>query len=535
MESTTFTLYQPLGKLVLDSQGILFSLGMIGGHKSRLEYSQIESFQLLAPSGWTPETVTVTLRDGSRIAFIGNGNSSKIHQAIKGFLDSADFSDKASPRRLGGLDESTHTKLRAIYEKSNLKEETLKPDGQLLKKISGPNYGLEIHSSHLFITTGLTFTAGLTLPLNQIIEINRFVVRDEFVFNRCLVLTLENGLRLAWIDTKNAIEKAFSSIQVALKDYSQDLDTPDFADEKSTQLKLSDTYRKYEMRLVDWGGDFVQTQLATASDASELAAFQELKTAVLDDKRLRKRVKATLLLAEKQMSLVSASSEAAANLLAGDFSDSASFRLFSSENSHLFESRKGARVVTRKSSSSSSGGGAGIGVRVGPVGLGGGRYSGSSSSSSRTVYFPAPDELTHIESGRFWVSHEQLTFVGAQFNRQVPFQKLTEIDVSYSQMQIQIVQQGKDKNFVVAFDNQEEFLEATFAVSLVSQLFKELGGKLSPSDLRREMSAELPKIQEVMRAEVVETLEDIGEVMTAAQSPLLGELRGFQEIYLGHD
>jgi hypothetical protein len=86
----------------------------------------------------------------------------------------------------------------------------------------------------------------------------------------------------------------------------------------------------------------------------------------------------------------------------------------------LIETRKGARVTERSSTSSGRGY---AGVRVGAVYLGG---SGSSSSYSQSVSYPAPDVLQQIDSGTFIVSTRKVSFAGGMFTKNTEFKKIID-------------------------------------------------------------------------------------------------------------
>lgn len=86
----------------------------------------------------------------------------------------------------------------------------------------------------------------------------------------------------------------------------------------------------------------------------------------------------------------------------------------------LIETRKGARVTERSSTSSGRGY---AGVRVGAIYLGG---SGSSSSYSQSVSYPAPDVLQQIDSGTFIVSTRKVSFAGGMFAKNTDFKKIID-------------------------------------------------------------------------------------------------------------
>lgn len=96
----------------------------------------------------------------------------------------------------------------------------------------------------------------------------------------------------------------------------------------------------------------------------------------------------------------------------------------------LIEVRKGARVTHRESTYSGSYGGGS--VRVGAFSLGGGRSGGSSSSTS--ISYPAPDELTLIDEGKFIISSLKVSLVGSMFTKTTEFKKLVDYQTNGSQI-----------------------------------------------------------------------------------------------------
>ena len=93
---------------------------------------------------------------------------------------------------------------------------------------------------------------------------------------------------------------------------------------------------------------------------------------------------------------------------------------------NLIEARKGTRVTERNSTSSGRGY---VGVRVGPVFVGG---SGSSSSYSQSVSYPAPDVLQHVDTGTFIVSTRKISFAGGMFAKSTDFKKIVDYNTNGS-------------------------------------------------------------------------------------------------------
>jgi hypothetical protein len=111
----------------------------------------------------------------------------------------------------------------------------------------------------------------------------------------------------------------------------------------------------------------------------------------------------------------------------------------------LIEVRKGARVTHRESTYSGSYGGGS--VRIGAISVGGGRSGGSSSSTS--ISYPAPDELTLIDEGKFIVSSLKVSLVGSMFTKSTEFKKL--VDFQTNGRQLLIAPKTGSKVWIVEF------------------------------------------------------------------------------------
>jgi hypothetical protein len=96
----------------------------------------------------------------------------------------------------------------------------------------------------------------------------------------------------------------------------------------------------------------------------------------------------------------------------------------------LIEVRKGARVSHRESTYSGSYGGGS--VRLGPVSVGGGRSRGYSSSTS--ISYPAPDELTLIDKGKFLLTTSGVSVIGSKFTKSTDFKKMVDFQTSGRQI-----------------------------------------------------------------------------------------------------
>jgi hypothetical protein len=146
--------------------------------------------------------------------------------------------------------------------------------------------------------------------------------------------------------------------------------------------------------------------------------------------------------------------------------DSAAERnIFEVSGCALIEVRKGARITHRESSYSSSGGGAG--VRIGPVGVGGGSSSGSSSST--TVSYPAPDELTVIDSGgKFIISNLKISYAGSMFTKTTDFKKI--VDYKYKGYQLLIAPKTGTKVWITEFSIIEDLWIAVALIQVALEI-----------------------------------------------------------------
>jgi ribosomal protein L7/L12 len=145
------------------------------------------------------------------------------------------------------------------------------------------------------------------------------------------------------------------------------------------------------------------------------------------------------------------------------FDSTSEQNILSISGCNLIEVRKGARVTHRESSySGSSSGGS---VRVGRVRVGGSSHGGSSSST--TISYPAPDELTRIDRGKFLVTNLRVSFVGGMFTKSAEFKKIA--DYKSNSRQILIAPRTGSKVWIVEFPTLEEawtgclLLETAFA------------------------------------------------------------------------
>jgi hypothetical protein len=137
-------------------------------------------------------------------------------------------------------------------------------------------------------------------------------------------------------------------------------------------------------------------------------------------------------------------------------------RLVVCSDVQLIESRKGVRVTERSGYST---GRSYHGVRVGPLYVGG---SSGSARTSRTISYPAPDELTLIDSGEVIVTTRTISFVGSQFTRTTAFGRL--IDIERRGSQILLAPSNATKVHILGFESDEDaFLAAVLIMTAMER------------------------------------------------------------------
>lgn len=285
-----------------------------------------------------------------------------------------------------------------------------------------------------------------------------------------LVFDLTDGSRVASEVKTKRVDEAMSLINQGIASFATTGPTPELVNISGGLLLILDFYRKKSSDYEE--PELVQTtssELATVSPGRVGTITETLKK----DRKIWRRTKTSW----KEISLrIEKLASAHSYLYSMDFAAQRdNENLFQLENCVLLETRKGVRVVTRQSQSSRSGGGIGGGVRIGGIGVGGGSYSGSSSSSSTTTYFPAPDELTEIESGQFIVRKDIMIFVGEQFNRQIVLSKLVHFAFDTENLLLQIVPPNKEKNFYIRFSRLSDLM----AVRVLTEALVELANSSS--------------------------------------------------------
>ncbi len=124
--------------------------------------------------------------------------------------------------------------------------------------------------------------------------------------------------------------------------------------------------------------------------------------------------------------------------------------IYSTGGCVLIEVRKGARVTHRESTYTGTSSGGSVGYRG--VRVGGGSSSGFSSSTS--VSYPAPDELTIIDRGKFLISNLGVSFAGKMFTKTTDFKKI--VDFSSKGRQILIAPKSGSKVWIAELPNIED-------------------------------------------------------------------------------
>jgi len=185
----------------------------------------------------------------------------------------------------------------------------------------------------------------------------------------------------------------------------------------------------------------------------------------------------------------------------------------------LIETRKGARVTERNSTSSGRGY---AGVRVGPVFLGG---SGSSSSYSQSVSYPAPDVLQTIDVGTFIVSTRKVSFAGGMFAKNTEFKKI--VDYTTDGSSILIVPSTGTKVWICRFP---EVADQWIASALIEVAGESSDRKLSKTSKYMEVmnvSEAFKSSINYRRAEIKLALEEIAEERLQKEN----QLKNLRAIY----
>ena len=139
-------------------------------------------------------------------------------------------------------------------------------------------------------------------------------------------------------------------------------------------------------------------------------------------RKLRKSIAATQTFISQATQVRDSFQNLIDNLIITPSSGKEEHEILNMDGAVLVEPRKGARVSERTSTSSGRAYG---GVRVGRVYLG---QSGRSTSSSRSVSYPAPDILADIDNGRFLLTTHRVSFAGSMFTRSTDYKKMLDFN-----------------------------------------------------------------------------------------------------------
>ncbi len=178
----------------------------------------------------------------------------------------------------------------------------------------------------------------------------------------------------------------------------------------------------------------------------------------------------------------------------------------------LIEVRKGARVTHRESTYSGSYGGGS--VRIGAFSVGGGRSGGSSSSTS--ISYPAPDELTLIDEGKFIVSSLKVSLVGSMFTKSTEFKKM--VDFQTNGRQILIAPKTGSKVWIAEFPR--------LADTWVAGSLLEAAYQCPQKRLDLKSTSEYGTIADVVRSNFNRALAEIDLAIENLES----ELKTFREV-----
>jgi len=186
----------------------------------------------------------------------------------------------------------------------------------------------------------------------------------------------------------------------------------------------------------------------------------------------------------------------------------------------LIEVRKGARVTHRESTYSGSYGGGSL--RMGPVSVGGGRSSGYSSSTS--ISYPAPDELTLIDHGKFLLTTSGVSVVGSKFTKSTDFKKM--IDFQTSGRQILFAPKTGTKVWIIEFP---KLWQAIIVRDFLYTAFSSL-----QDNPNSKMSAINSDNADIMKENFKLTLAEIDYSINESEEKLQEYrevLKNFQELY----
>jgi uncharacterized membrane protein YgcG len=498
---------------------------MIGGDKVSIPLGQISDIGLsflprLGNALINEEVVQISLRSGQTLAFsIGGSKGKDFVSSINDLMSNSALSGSAD------MSGAAVKKLVATHEELSKKcVPNNQSPGNLQYTFTG-QFRVAITNSYIFVAPSMNIETSLMIPLQEIEHSSAKQV-DMALHDAALEVITKTGPSLALAGSKSQIKHASQVLASIIGSGLNDNPNHEFVQLDDTQLKLNDAHRKLSKKWTDMQvepGETKQSVEAVVKDTN----FEEIERILKTSSGVWRRCKSAW---KELVQSIERNSEMQSHLQKmDDFYETADGAIKSALNCDLFESRKGAREVTRSSNSSSSGGGFGAGIRVGGVGIGGGSSSRSGYSSSRTVYNPAPDELTLIETGRISLDKSQLTFIGEQFNKQVQIAKLSHFELDFEFRTMKIVAPGKEKNFYIRFNDFFDFLESAIYLQALLR-FKSNGDS---SGEMQSLAKEVKQVRDQFLDEQWATArfhsEDISEVLLASNSEHLEKFERWEE------
>ena len=477
----SLSIQEPRGKVRVCQEGLCFdyNVSLLRTRQALIPHSRVSQLRLMERKD-SPNSIEFLLDGETWLMFVPNWNSEEILDRLENPTEtcSVDSSDEASISDLIGRLGAVHSKLAASCLPAN--------EGQGTKRLSysAESWDIMVSSNFIHLTP---FSMKLKSPGVMIThdEFTSIAVKQSTIlkFQFFIACELRDGLQIAFPIKKSII----SDVLALMKDTdsrSQSLPPKRSSEEGQVLLRMNDYFRKQSKDWVD-----VETSLDTDtkvnhSQANELNTItQKLRAS----SRVWRRVKTSWLEIESKAKTLSQVEDHLNNLdIAAAQHTGEIFRV---PYCGLLETRKGVRVVQRNSSSYRSGGSVGGGIRVGGVGIGGSSSSGSSSSKSTTTYFPAPDELTEIESGQLFIRPEMMMFVGEQFNRQVNLKKLAHFAFDFDNLYLQIVPPTKEKNYYISFSSMVEFT----TVRVILESLIEISDEERPSNRWADIESAVAK------------------------------------------
>lgn len=520
-----FTLTKPIGKVQITPQGLKLALGVFGGEKALIPFAQITDVSLsflpqLANTLIAEEVVQIRISSGEQLAFALTYGGADLVSSISDLI-SSDIS--ASGSASGSAIKKLADTRRDLSKKWIPKNQT---PGNLQYKFTG-QFSVAITDTYILVATGVSVDPSLMIPLQEIENYSVKKTDDGPLRDAAIEILTKSGPPLAIAGSKSQISHAFQLLSEFHRNGANDNLHEGVVQDGNTQLKLNDAHRKLSQKWVDWNPDSKPEKKLLRKSAIEESEFEAITRILKTNSSVWRRTKDSW---KELVGSIQRNTEIQAHLkkLENIYQQS-NAAVKSVSNCDLFETRKGGRVVNRSSSSSSSGGGFGAGVRVGGIGIGGGSSSRSGYSTSKTVYNPAPDELTLIDSGSFVLDDSQLTFVGEQFNKQVQIAKLAHFELDFEYRTMKIVAPGKEKNFYVRFSDFFDVLESAIFLQALMQLKSQSDISGATQSLEQGVRQIKDQFMAEQWASAMFFAEDISEVLLASNSEHLKQFEEWTE------